>query len=58
MGHFASDANRARQTELRRRADAARLAATALARKEEPPPKRTRGRARLLQTLRPSSRAA
>jgi hypothetical protein len=57
MGHTAFEANRARQTELRRRADAARVAATAFAGNDEPPPKRTARRARLLQTLRPSRAA-
>jgi len=57
MGHTAFEASRARQTELHRRADAARVAATALAGTDEPPPKRARRRARLLQTLRPSRAA-
>jgi hypothetical protein len=57
MGHTAFQATRARQTELRRRADAARVAATALAGADEPPPKRTQRRARILQTLRPSRAA-
>jgi hypothetical protein len=57
MGHTAFEANKARQTELRRRADAARVAATAFAGSDEPPPKRARRSERLLQTLRPSRAA-
>jgi hypothetical protein len=56
MGHIAFEANKAHQTELLRRAHAARVAATALDRRERAAPKRAR-RAGLLQTLRPSRAA-
>jgi hypothetical protein len=57
MGHIAFEANKAHQTELLRRAHAARVAATALDRRERAAPKRARRRAGLLQTLRPSRAA-
>jgi hypothetical protein len=57
MGYTAYQAVTARNTELRRRADAARVAALALPRDEEPRPEWTGRRAALLRTLRPSRAA-
>jgi hypothetical protein len=57
MGYTAYQAVTARNTELRRRADAARVAALALPTDGEPRPERTGRRAAFLRTLRPSRAA-
>jgi len=57
MGYTAYQAVSARNTELRRRADAARVAALALPRDREPRLERPGRRTALLRTLRPSRAA-
>ncbi len=57
MGHIAFEAHKTRNTDLRRRAEAARLAALARPERAEPRPERTRRSALLLRTLRPSRAA-